>query len=575
VYAFGTVAPRPANAPAFAGIYVQQRAPYDDGTGAFSPGPKPSSDPWYVDVVDVGGGIGGQYCKGDNGLDDSWPGTLDGRVWTRLDGDRLFINDEGSMIVGARGNPEYLIRSTEKPKACTTTDGGGKGAQRVLVLDTENKWSRYPVGDGAVDVPALHFDRLGAGSLDASILNRYHTLMLNGICKPATVLSPAQLALLNPWVQAGNKLLTYTADMCGDGSDFGFLPYPFKSLNPGAKGASSHKLFEVENDALGSLDKSDKANFFDPAPWALASNQIGDADTVTTHDTHWCGHLFGANADNVNGFMQMYAVYGRGLIIYDGFDHDDDGNPVYQRMRRLELSVPVDGFLPCTQTVALSFVIEPSTTVKFVPGKAKTVPAAMELLASQGWKGHVSIVTTGDFPAQVTPSSFDIAGGTQPLKVAVRIPASAKPGTYAVIVNGTGNDGTKAQATVNLVASTPLVKQLKLQRRIRLYGIHFDVDSAHIQPQSEPVIKEVAEILRSEPQWRFRVEGHTDSDGGVAHNQVLSQHRAESVVADLVKRYHIARSRLVPVGYGLSRPVASNATTAGKALNRRVELYRL
>jgi OOP family OmpA-OmpF porin len=108
-----------------------------------------------------------------------------------------------------------------------------------------------------------------------------------------------------------------------------------------------------------------------------------------------------------------------------------------------------------------------------------------------------------------------------------------------------------------------------------LYGIHFDVDSAHIQPQSEPVIKQIAQIMRDDPQWHFRVEGHTDSDGGVAHNQVLSQHRAESVVADLVKRYHIARSRLVPVGYGLSRPVASNATPAGKALNRRVELVRL
>jgi outer membrane protein OmpA-like peptidoglycan-associated protein len=273
--------------------------------------------------------------------------------------------------------------------------------------------------------------------------------------------------------------------------------------------------------------------------------------------------------------MQMYAVYGRGLIIYDGFDHDDDANTTYQRMRRLELSVPVDGNLPCTESVNLAFLIEPSTTSKFTPGKPQVISAPMTLLANQGWKGHVSITTSGDFPAQVSPTSFDIAGGIQPLKVSVRIPASAKPGTYAVIVNGTGNDGTKAQATVNLIATTPLVKQLKIQRRIRLYGIHFDVDSAHIQPRSEPVIADVAKIMREEPQWRFRVEGHTDSDGGYAHNMVLSQHRAESVVADLVKRYHIVRSRLVPVGYGYSRPVASNTTAAGKALNRRVELYRL
>ena len=60
VYAFGTLAPRPASAPGFAGIYMQQRKPYPDGGSAFDPSPPPSSDPWYVDVVDVPGGIGGQ-----------------------------------------------------------------------------------------------------------------------------------------------------------------------------------------------------------------------------------------------------------------------------------------------------------------------------------------------------------------------------------------------------------------------------------------------------------------------------------------------------------------------------------
>ena len=70
------------------------------------------------------------------------------------------------------------------------------------------------------------------------------------------------------------------------------------------------------------------------------------------------------------------------------------------------------------------------------------------------------------------------------------------------------------------------------------------------------------------------VEGHTDSDGGAAYNLSLSQHRAESVVADLTHRYRVAAARLRAVGYGETRPVATNATAAGKALNRRVELVR-
>jgi outer membrane protein OmpA-like peptidoglycan-associated protein len=204
-----------------------------------------------------------------------------------------------------------------------------------------------------------------------------------------------------------------------------------------------------------------------------------------------------------------------------------------------------------------------------------TLKFPMELLANQGFKGHVTLTTSGDFRGAVTPAGVDVNGGTVALNIAVRIPASAKPGQYAVIVNGNSPPSANAQATITFEASVPIVKQLKLQKRIRLYGIHFDVDSAHIQPRSEPVIKEVAQIMRDNPAWRFRIEGHTDSDGGVAHNLVLSQHRAQSVIDDLVKRYHIARSRMVAQGFGLSRPVASNATAAGKALNRRVELVRL
>jgi fibro-slime domain-containing protein len=120
-----------------------------------------------------------------------------------------------------------------------------------------------------------------------------------------------------------------------------------------------------------------------------------------------------------------------------------------------------------------------------------------------------------------------------------------------------------------------IAKQLKTQKRIRIYGIHFDVDKATIQPQSESVIAQIASVMRDNPTWRFRVEGHTDSDGGYQHNVVLSQNRAQAVVNDLVNRYHIARSRLRAVGYSYSRPVAPNTTAANKALNRRVELVLL
>jgi outer membrane protein OmpA-like peptidoglycan-associated protein len=577
--ALGTLQPRPATAPSPDGIYVEAQPYKDTATGGFVPDPGESVNPWYVRFTSANAGpsaplgLSGARCR-DSGLDDAYPGTFDGRVWnwqTKDSHDGLVVNDEATII---SNHDKYYVRTTRTPKFCKKTDGGGTGPIDVLVLD-RGDWSLYPMdADPKIGKP-YHFDRESAAMVDPNDLKNYQMVIFNGICNSANYIAPAVGVALSNWVAAGHKLMIYDADMCGDGTDYAFLPYPFISDNPGARGAKGSRLIEVENDQFGTLDKTDSAHYFDPQPFATGPNQLGDANTVVTHDPHWCGHLFGTNANNVNGFMQMYAPYGKGLFIYGGMDHDDDGNSYFQRIRMLELASTIDGNAPCTQSVSLAFLIEPSQSAKFTPGKTISMPFQMELLANQGWKGHVNLTATGDFQGAVTPAGLDVSGGTVPLKIAVRIPANAKPGAYAVLVTGTTASGQTAQATIAFQATTPIVKQLKIQRRIRLYGIHFDVDSANIQPRSEPVIKEVAQIMREEPAWRFQIEGHTDSDGGVDHNQVLSQHRAESVVNDLVKRYRIARSRLVPVGYGLSRPVATNATPAGKALNRRVELLRL
>ncbi|MCB1657483.1 MAG: OmpA family protein, partial [Pseudomonadales bacterium] len=66
------------------------------------------------------------------------------------------------------------------------------------------------------------------------------------------------------------------------------------------------------------------------------------------------------------------------------------------------------------------------------------------------------------------------------------------------------------------------------------------------------------------------IEGHTDSSGNPAKNKVLSQARAAAVMNMLISDYGIEASRLTAVGYGASKPVASNATAEGKAQNRRV-----
>lgn len=89
--------------------------------------------------------------------------------------------------------------------------------------------------------------------------------------------------------------------------------------------------------------------------------------------------------------------------------------------------------------------------------------------------------------------------------------------------------------------------------------------------ESLATLQEVAQALRDNPRIKkLRIEGHTDAVGGEATNLKLSQGRAEAVMVELV-RNKVDPSRLEAVGYGKTRPIASNTTAAGRAKNRRTE----
>jgi len=112
-----------------------------------------------------------------------------------------------------------------------------------------------------------------------------------------------------------------------------------------------------------------------------------------------------------------------------------------------------------------------------------------------------------------------------------------------------------------------IVKPDKLELKEKLY---FGWDQATIQEESYPVLDEVVQALKENPQFRVQVEGHSSSDGTDEHNQSLSSRRADAVVAYLVS-HGIDKERLGSKGFASSTPNDTNKTAAGRENNRRVE----
>lgn len=102
-------------------------------------------------------------------------------------------------------------------------------------------------------------------------------------------------------------------------------------------------------------------------------------------------------------------------------------------------------------------------------------------------------------------------------------------------------------------------------------NITFAFDSSGLQPQFYPVLDNVAGTLNQFNQTVIEVAGHTDSVGSDAYNQQLSTQRANAVAAYLNSR-GVMQQRMIVVGAGETRPIASNDTDAGRAQNRRVEI---
>jgi outer membrane protein OmpA-like peptidoglycan-associated protein len=103
-------------------------------------------------------------------------------------------------------------------------------------------------------------------------------------------------------------------------------------------------------------------------------------------------------------------------------------------------------------------------------------------------------------------------------------------------------------------------------------SVTFDTNSYAIKPSFAPVLNQVAQTLNQNPEVVAQVVGFTDSTGQPSYNQTLSENRALSVTNYLAQQ-GVAPQRLGAEGRGQTQPIADNSTEAGRAQNRRVEMY--
>jgi hypothetical protein len=351
---------------------------------------------------------------------------------------------ESKVVLVVSNNPDtyapYPFARYHAAESTLRYFGPGPGNGRVdsSIFTRVDYWPLQPALVRPADlVPSAHVD----------------TVVLEQVCDIKTSVRADVKQALVAWVANGNKLIISDADSCGPGNvpDYSFLPYPFATSNPGGR-ASASALQVLEKNFLVSPDSHDPA-FFDEASWRLKqngnqSNDFGDSNTVVRYDDHWCGALFGTNVIGGSGFVMAYAHYGRGVIIYDGIDRDQNPNLAYHQYAARQLLLPFrPDPLPCTLRLAPFAVTTDVSLVhrEMSAGQSVTYPLTI-IGARPDFAGTVALSIVpppaAAIDGHVDPASVPL-GKTAAATLAITAPASLpKPLTFGVRGTSGGAAGT-------------------------------------------------------------------------------------------------------------------------------------
>jgi len=132
-------------------------------------------------------------------------------------------------------------------------------------------------------------------------------------------------------------------------------------------------------------------------------------------------------------------------------------------------------------------------------------------------------------------------------------------------------NSSEAQARAQAARSDVEARDSERGLVLTLGDVVFEAGKASLQPSAMTAIDRLAQLLAVYPERSVRIEGHTDSAGDDAANQMLSERRADAVRDALLAR-GVEAARVEAVGYGEARPIADNGTLDGRQKNRRIEI---
>jgi OOP family OmpA-OmpF porin len=163
-------------------------------------------------------------------------------------------------------------------------------------------------------------------------------------------------------------------------------------------------------------------------------------------------------------------------------------------------------------------------------------------------------------------ATFQARSGGKDIWVVLQDGAGAKKGNFELTI-------LEMEAMKQDISASDMLEAINKTGSVSLQ-INFETGKSAIKPESQVIVDQIAEMLKTNSSLKVSIEGHTDNVGSAAANKTLSESRAKSVVAALVLK-GIDKTRLSSKGWGQEKPVADNGTDEGKAKNRRVEIVKI